>query len=159
MKTIATIILSIFAAVALVPAAQANVKQLKVYRTVYPNFKPKCGYCHVDDKPKKDDGKHDLNAYGQKLQELMAGGELTEEMVQSVGSHEEFEANMDAAAEDMSLKNTEEKIEEMAADAKAKLSSGAQDGKDLAMGLAEESGVKESMDEVQADLAKTVSEE
>lgn len=89
------------------PVAQANIKQLKVYRTVYPDYKPKCSYCHVDEKPKKDDGKHDLNAYGLKLQELMNGEPLTEEMVKSIGSHEEFEAEQGApAADDMSA-NTE----------------------------------------------------
>ncbi|MCA9402472.1 MAG: hypothetical protein KC897_01710 [Candidatus Omnitrophica bacterium] len=97
--SIAFAVLFIFAAV--VPVAQANVKQLKVYREVYPDYKPKCNYCHVDEKPKKDDGKHDLNAYGQKLQELMNGEALTEEIIREVGSHEDFEAAAEAG-EDMS---------------------------------------------------------
>ena len=97
--SIAFAVLFIFAAV--VHVAQANVKQLKAYREVYPDYKPKCSYCHVDEKPKKDDGKHDLNAYGQKLQELMNGEALTEEMIRGVGSHEDFEAAAEAG-DDMS---------------------------------------------------------
>lgn len=89
------------------PIAQANVKQLKVYRKVYPNFKPQCIYCHIDKKPKKADGKHDLNAYGLKVQKLMNGEPLTEEMLQTLGSHEEFEAQQESSdTEEMSSNET-----------------------------------------------------
>lgn len=96
-----------------IPQAQANVKQLKVYRQVYPDYKPKCGYCHVDDKPKKDDGKHDLNAYGLKMQELMNGEDLTEDMVRELGNHEEFEAAAEGT-EEMSANTSIEKDEQTA---------------------------------------------
>ena len=68
----------------------ANIKQLKTYRTVYPNLKPACVYCHIDEKTKKEDGAHELTPYGMKLKELMADGDLTEEMVKSIGNHEDF---------------------------------------------------------------------
>lgn len=71
--------------------AFANVEQLKTYRKVYPDFKPKCNYCHIDEKPKKEDGGHELNAYGLKLKELMVDDKLTEEMIQSIGNHEDFQ--------------------------------------------------------------------
>jgi glutamyl-tRNA reductase len=72
--------------------SHANVKQLKTYREVYPDYKPGCVYCHLDEKPKKEDGQHELNAYGMKLKELMNGQELTADMVNSVGKHEDFKA-------------------------------------------------------------------
>lgn len=67
--------------------AQATVERMKVYKKVFPEFKPECIYCHVDEKPKKDDGKHDLNPYGVKVKEL--GEEATEEQLKALGSHEE----------------------------------------------------------------------
>jgi len=94
MKLLKFGLLVMLAVVWSVSNASANPKQLKTYREVFPEFKPKCFYCHVDKVPKKADGKHDLNAYGLKLQELMGGEKLTAEMIQSVGNHEEFEKNM-----------------------------------------------------------------
>jgi hypothetical protein len=44
--------------------AQANMKEIKIYKEAYPDAKVKCIDCHVDALPKKDDGKHELNAYG-----------------------------------------------------------------------------------------------
>ena len=49
----------------------ASVETLKVYREVNPDLKPNCLYCHVDKMPKKEDGKHELNAYGLKLKEAL----------------------------------------------------------------------------------------
>ena len=49
----------------------ASVETLKVYREVNPDLKPNCMYCHVDKMPKKEDGKHELNAYGLKVKEAM----------------------------------------------------------------------------------------
>ncbi len=50
--------------------ALANVKQIKAYKEAYPDEKPKCQHCHVSEKPKKDDGQHDMNTYGKKVLEL-----------------------------------------------------------------------------------------
>jgi hypothetical protein len=44
--------------------AQANMKEMKIYKEAYPDAKIKCIDCHVDAMPKKDDGKHEMNAYG-----------------------------------------------------------------------------------------------
>lgn len=73
-------------AMGIVPA-QATVERMKVYKKTFPEFKPQCIYCHVDEKPKKDDGEHDLNPYGMKVKEL--GEEVTEEKLKALGSHEE----------------------------------------------------------------------
>lgn len=48
-------------------AASAGIPQIKAYKEAYPDAKPKCIDCHVSDKPKKDDGAHDLNEYGKKV--------------------------------------------------------------------------------------------
>ena len=47
--------------------AEANVEQIKIYKEAYPDAKPKCIDCHVDKVPKKDDGLHALNDYGNKV--------------------------------------------------------------------------------------------
>jgi hypothetical protein len=50
--------------VLLMATAQADMKELKIYKEAFPGATIKCIDCHVDAMPKKDDGKHDLNAYG-----------------------------------------------------------------------------------------------
>lgn len=45
-------------------AAQASMKETKVYKEAFPDARIKCMDCHVDAMPKKDDGKHELNDYG-----------------------------------------------------------------------------------------------
>ena len=52
--------------------ARADVQQIKVYKEAFPDAKPKCLFCHVDALPKKDDGKHELSAYGKKIKEISA---------------------------------------------------------------------------------------
>ena len=47
--------------------AFANLEQQKLYKTAFPDSKPKCITCHVDAIPKKDEGKHDWNAYGKEV--------------------------------------------------------------------------------------------
>lgn len=51
-------------------SAWANVKMIKAYKEAYPDEKPKCQYCHVDEKPKKEEGKHEMNDYGKKVLEI-----------------------------------------------------------------------------------------
>ena len=53
-------------------SAWANVKQTKAYKEVYTDAKPKCGHCHAVAKPKKEEGEHDLNDYGKKVQAIKA---------------------------------------------------------------------------------------
>ncbi len=51
--------------------ALANLEQAKIYKAAFPDEeKPKCTACHVDKIPKKDDGKHDWNEYGQKVRKI-----------------------------------------------------------------------------------------
>jgi hypothetical protein len=54
-----------------VPASpvHADKKQKKYYKRAFKE-KPKCIYCHVDAKPKKDDGMHDLNDYGKQAMDI-----------------------------------------------------------------------------------------
>ena len=47
--------------------SSANVNQIKAYKKVFSDAKSKCINCHIDEKPKKEAGKHDLNAYGKKV--------------------------------------------------------------------------------------------
>ena len=49
----------------------ANVGQIKLYKAAYPDEKPKCSCCHVDEKPKKD-GPNGLNEYGNKVKSIKA---------------------------------------------------------------------------------------
>lgn len=49
----------------------ANVNMLKAYREANPDLKADCMYCHVDKVPKKEDGKHELNVYGKKVQDAV----------------------------------------------------------------------------------------
>ena len=51
--------------------AFANLEQVKLYKAAFPDEeKPKCTTCHVDKIPKKDDGKHEWNEYGQKVRKV-----------------------------------------------------------------------------------------
>jgi hypothetical protein len=79
----------------------ANPDQLKAYREVYPEIKPGCIYCHVDKNPKKENGKHDLNAYGLKAKatfyaeaEKTLKDEIREayaRIFKDLGRHDEFQ--------------------------------------------------------------------
>ena len=65
----------VFAAIFLFASgsAFANLGQVKIYKEAFPDAeKPKCTTCHVDKIPKKDDGKHDWNEYGQKVRKVKA---------------------------------------------------------------------------------------
>ena len=50
-------------------SASADVNQIKVYKEAFPEAKPKCINCHADALPKKDEGKHETNAYGKAVEE------------------------------------------------------------------------------------------
>jgi hypothetical protein len=66
--------------------AQANMKEMKVYKEAFPDAKIKCIDCHVDAMPKKDAGKHDLNAYGKAI----VKSEVTVDMFKKLGTVEDF---------------------------------------------------------------------
>lgn len=79
--------------------AQANLKEIKKYKEAYPEAKPVCINCHAADKPKKEDGQHDMNDYGKAV--LKAAGEpkaaaaveTTVETYQKVGKIKDFKAD------------------------------------------------------------------
>ena len=82
--------------------SHANVKIMKFYRELNPDLKSDCTYCHIDKQPKKEEGKHELNAYGEKIQELLKTEkkEMTDEELKAVcakifkeiGRHDAFKA-------------------------------------------------------------------
>ena len=51
-------------------SAWANVEQIKAYKAAHEGAKPKCIWCHALEKPKKEDGLHELNEYGKKAKDL-----------------------------------------------------------------------------------------
>jgi hypothetical protein len=69
--------------------AQANMKEMKVYKEAFPDAKIKCIDCHVDAMPKKDAGKHDLNAYGNAVVAESKDG-VTVGTLKKVGKFEDF---------------------------------------------------------------------
>ena len=71
-------------------SAYAGIRQIKAYKEAFPDAKPKCIDCHVDQFPKKDDGQHDLNDYG-KVVVKAAGGEVpVADTYKTVGKIEDF---------------------------------------------------------------------
>lgn len=75
----------------------ANVDQIKLYKAAYPDSKPKCIFCHIDKLPKKDEGMHEHNAYGNKILETDA--KPTVDTYIKVGTFEDFEAQQNQARE------------------------------------------------------------
>ena len=68
-RTGRTAALALFCVIAVLPPAQADTKQIKAYKESFPDEKPKCIHCHLDEKPKKE-GPHELNEYGKKAKTL-----------------------------------------------------------------------------------------
>ncbi len=68
--------------------AHANLKETKKYKEAFPDAKPKCINCHMDEKPKKDDGQHDPNDYGKAV--IKAASEPTVDTYKQVGKIEDF---------------------------------------------------------------------
>lgn len=66
------VLVAVLTAAGLLPSvpASADTKQIKLYKEAFPDEKPKCARCHVDEKPKKDDGQHELNDYGKNVLEI-----------------------------------------------------------------------------------------
>jgi len=75
--------------------ARADLKEIKKYKEAFPDAKPKCINCHVDEKPKKDDGQHDPNDYGKAVlkaaQDAKAEeGKPTADTYKKAGAIEDF---------------------------------------------------------------------
>jgi hypothetical protein len=66
--------------------AQANMKEMKVYKEAFPGATIKCIDCHAVAMPKKDAGKHELNAYGK----TVVKSEMTVDMFKKLGTVEDF---------------------------------------------------------------------
>jgi hypothetical protein len=91
-KIVNIFLLCVVSALAWSARAQANIDTQKLYKKAFPGSKPKCLFCHVDKLPKKDEGAHDLNAYGLKVKG--DNEEVTVEAIQAAG-----ESPADAAQE------------------------------------------------------------
>ena len=73
--------------------AHADMTQIKAYKEVYPDAKPKCIDCHVDKMPKKDDGAHENNDYGKAVVKAATDAKLdkpTADTYKAVGTIEDF---------------------------------------------------------------------
>jgi hypothetical protein len=73
----------------LMSAAQANMKEMKMYKEAFPGTTVKCIDCHVDTMPKKDDGKHELNAYGKSVITKAQKADPTADTYKAVGKIED----------------------------------------------------------------------
>lgn len=69
----------------------ANIEQIKEYKKAFPDEKPKCGHCHVDDKPKKEAGAHDPNEYGKKVIAAKQAEKPDAETYKAVGPNPDIE--------------------------------------------------------------------
>ena len=96
-KSISVILLSVSILALMIgaTAVEANIDQTKLYKKVYPESKPKCTFCHLDKIPKKGEGEHEFNAYGQKVKAIAEVP--TEETYKEAGSAEDVEAGSEAA--------------------------------------------------------------
>ena len=81
------LILCVFSLAANERNALATLEQVKLYKNVF-GQKPKCTSCHVDKTPKKETGKHNLNAYGKKLKAAKTEDMPDEETYKKVGKNE-----------------------------------------------------------------------
>lgn len=68
--------------------AQADIKEIKKYKEAFPESKPKCIECHATEKPKKDDGQHEVNDYGKAV--IEKSKETTADTYKEVGKIEDF---------------------------------------------------------------------
>ncbi len=75
-----------------VGSAQADMKEMNFYKEAFPGAKIKCGDCHVNALPKKEDGKHELNAYGKAAMDEAAktGAKVMADTFKKVGKVEDF---------------------------------------------------------------------
>ncbi len=70
--------------------AQADLKEIKAYKEAFSDAKPKCINCHVDEKPKKDEGQHDPNDYGKAVIKAAGSDKPTADTYKTVGKIEDF---------------------------------------------------------------------
>jgi hypothetical protein len=70
--------------------AKADLAQIKIYKEAFSDSKPKCIECHVSEKPKKEDGAHELNEYGKAVKEVTGEEEIDAENYTKIGKIEDF---------------------------------------------------------------------
>lgn len=73
--------------------AQANPAMIKAYKQVFPDARPKCINCHVNALPKKAEGRHEWNAYGQAVKKAAKDAGLEHPVADTfkkVGGIEDF---------------------------------------------------------------------
>ncbi len=74
-----------------VGSAQADMKEMSLYKEAFPDAKIKCADCHVNAMPKKEMGKHELNDYGKAvLEAAKPGAKVTVDAFKKVGKVEDF---------------------------------------------------------------------
>ena len=74
--------------------ALAHPEQIKAYKAAYEGAKPKCIWCHAIEKPKKEDGMHELSEYGKKAKALIEAPENKmpgEEIYKTIGKNPQEE--------------------------------------------------------------------
>lgn len=70
--------------------AKADLKQIKAYKEAFADAKPKCIECHLDEKPKKEDGQHEANDYGKAVVKAAGAEKPTADTYKTVGKIEDF---------------------------------------------------------------------
>lgn len=73
--------------------AQANPDMIKAYKQAFPDAHPKCINCHVSALPKKAEGQHEWNAYGEAVKKAAKDAGLehpTADTFKKVGKIEDF---------------------------------------------------------------------
>ncbi len=70
--------------------AHASLKEMKLYKEAFPDSKPKCVNCHIDEKPKKDDGQHEANDYGKAVMKAAGSEPATADTYKAIGKIEDF---------------------------------------------------------------------
>jgi cytochrome c2 len=86
-KIVAVLFGAVAGAFCLSPLATANLKEMKAYKSAFPEAKLKCSVCHAVEKPSKD-GPHELNDYGKTAVSIDA--HPTAETFKKAGKAEDF---------------------------------------------------------------------
>lgn len=71
-------------------ASHANIHVIKKYKEAFGSASPKCITCHMVKLPKKGEGQHEMNPYGQKLKDA-GGQDITIEDLKKIGPKPEAE--------------------------------------------------------------------
>lgn len=90
-STVAAVVCAIVMLMFSAIPAKADLKEMKKYKEAFPGATLKCINCHLDEKPKKEDGQHESNDYGKAVVKEAGGtGKTTVETYTKVGKIEDF---------------------------------------------------------------------